>query len=342
MKTIEVQNLNDSGVGSLREALRDTEPRIILFNVGGIIKLESRLNIVDNDCVVLGQTALDSGISIYGHSLNIQANNVRVEYLRFRGKKELGSSSDCITINNSNNVVIKNCSMCWSNDELISVTDSNDVSITRCIIAEPLNYENHGYGSLFSNRTETKSKYEIKENLYSTCLSRTPRVSGNVFIDFRKNIIYNCGIPGYSAEDPLVELNLINNYYKHGKLTQDTAHIWRFTSPNGGTVYLNGNSIEGHGYSDEDNFLLIRQPENGIVSEVPLGCAEDDSNIWVGNNWALKDKVGHYELLEDKLDTIGCNRPKYDETDLRIICNFKKNIGDIIDDNNPLDELYNV
>ena len=342
MKTIEVQNLNDNGPGSLRDALRDTEPRIILFNVGGIIKLESRLNIVDNDCVVLGQTALDSGISIHGHSLNISANNIRIEYLRFRGKKDMGSSSDCVTINGCDNVVIKNCSMCWSNDEIISISDSNNVLITRCIIAEPLNYENHSYGSLFSNTTENKGIYKVKENLYSTCLSRTPRVSGNVLIDFRENIIYNCGTPGHSAEDPNAEVNLINNYYKHGKLTQDTTHIWRFTAPNGGTVYLNGNSVEGHGYADEDNYLLIRQPENGIVSETPLGGQEDDDPIWIGNNWSLKEKVGHYELLEDKLDTIGCNRPKYDETDLRILNNFKKNIGDIVDDNNPIDELYNV
>src|SRR3989304_1114212 len=59
-------NLNDSGPGSLREALMATGPRIVVFRVAGTIQVQSpiRLDAAQSDLTFAGQTAPGQGISI--------------------------------------------------------------------------------------------------------------------------------------------------------------------------------------------------------------------------------------------------------------------------------------
>ena len=63
-----VTNLNDSGAGSLRDAVSQPN-RIVVFDVAGVIKLQSRL-VFKNNLYVAGQTAPGEGITVYALSAN--------------------------------------------------------------------------------------------------------------------------------------------------------------------------------------------------------------------------------------------------------------------------------
>src|SRR5690554_5500108 len=60
----QVTNLNNSGPGSLRDALSEGN-RIIIFRVGGIINISSILYFRGDNITIAGETA-PGGIAVYG------------------------------------------------------------------------------------------------------------------------------------------------------------------------------------------------------------------------------------------------------------------------------------
>src|SRR5699024_2753377 len=78
-----VTNLNDSGSGSFRDAVSEPH-RIVVFKVGGVIEIKSRV-VVASNITIAGQTAPGDGITIYGNGLSYsKANNTITRYLRIR------------------------------------------------------------------------------------------------------------------------------------------------------------------------------------------------------------------------------------------------------------------
>ena len=50
-KIVHVTNLNDHGTGSFREAVKGSAKKIVVFDVGGVIALESDISIGDNTTI---------------------------------------------------------------------------------------------------------------------------------------------------------------------------------------------------------------------------------------------------------------------------------------------------
>ncbi len=124
-RVIDVTNLNDSGVGSLRAAIDAEGPRIVVFRVGGTIELESRLDIQHPYITIAGQTAPGGGILLRNAPGNkqtpirIKSHDVVLRYLRSRPgpSSEKTDTLDALEIKASQNVIIDHSSFSWATDE---------------------------------------------------------------------------------------------------------------------------------------------------------------------------------------------------------------------------------
>ena len=117
---VAVTNLNDSGPGSLREAV-GAGHRTVIFRVSGTIVLTSDLLIERSHLTIAGQTAPGDGICLRGHPLRLRgANDVVIRHLRVRPGPESGKAIDGIEVRDGRNIIIDHCSVSWTVDEAMN------------------------------------------------------------------------------------------------------------------------------------------------------------------------------------------------------------------------------
>src|SRR5258708_1928434 len=83
-KVYVVTSLEDSGPGTLREGCEAAGPRIVVFNVAGIIHLKMPIFIEAPYITIAGQTAPGDGICIADQGIIDNAHDVVIRYLRLR------------------------------------------------------------------------------------------------------------------------------------------------------------------------------------------------------------------------------------------------------------------
>ncbi|KAF2439744.1 polysaccharide lyase family 1 protein [Karstenula rhodostoma CBS 690.94] len=216
-----VTNLDDSGTGSLRDAVSKTD-RIIVFAVGGVIKITDRL-VVSKRITILGQTAPGDGITVYGNGWSFSnADDAIVRYIRIRMGKGGTSGKDAITIAEGSNMIFDHVSVTWGRDETFSISGSEvgNITIQNSIIGQGL--ETHSCGGLI--QTALGNGISLFRNLYIDNKTRNPKVKGTN--DFTNNVVYNWGGGGgYIAGDSAGESNahIIGNYFISGPSTKVTA-----------------------------------------------------------------------------------------------------------------------
>jgi hypothetical protein len=210
-----VTNLNDSGPGSLREAVEAEGPRTVVFAVSGTIQLESHLNVLNDYITIAGQTAPGAGIALRDYPLRINANHVVVRYIRSRIGGESGVEDDSISIVGGSDIIVDHVSTSWAIDEVLSSSQSfrgtpgqkhlTNLTVQWSIIAEGLYDAGHekgdrAYGSLI--RGNNGARYSWHHNLWANHHSRMPRIGNyatpfddpeGLLLDFRNNVFYNWG-----------------------------------------------------------------------------------------------------------------------------------------------------
>ena len=269
-QTLIVDNLNDSGAGSLREAIASKGARTVVFRVSGTIFLKAPIEIKEGAITIAGQTAPGDGICIAGYPVRIKADNVIVRYLRFRLGDAGKVQDDAIAGSRRRDVSIDHCSMSWSTDECASFYDNERFTLQWCILSESLRNSvhdkgAHGYGGIWGGM-----KASFHHNLLAHHSSRNPRFCGARYheatketelADFRNNVIYNCGFnSSYAGENG--QYNIVNNYYKPGpatnaKVRSRILEAWQSKDwrdfHDFGRFYIAGNVVEGNEAVIADN-----------------------------------------------------------------------------------------
>ncbi|MDR2577841.1 MAG: hypothetical protein LBC70_03385 [Chitinispirillales bacterium] len=260
-RVLYVTNLDDAAsnppTGSLRWAINQTGARTIMFQVAGEIKLAARLNIRNDNLTIAGHSAPGDGIVISGNTVYVGANNVIIRYMRFRMGDLNDVEDDAIWGRNQRDIIIDHSSMSWGTDECASFYDNENFTLQWSILSESLRTSvhekgNHGYLGIWGGR-----RASFHHNLIAHHDSRNPRFNGARYsnraseelVDFRNNVIYNWGAnSGYAGEGG--RYNMVNNYYKPGPQSANSARIFQPNADNGnnsqaagvwGTFYVAGN-----------------------------------------------------------------------------------------------------
>jgi len=123
-----VTNLNDAGAGSFRDAV-SKQGRIVVFAVGGIVRLSSDI-VVQPNITIAGQTAPGDGIVFFGKRVTFSsASNIIARFLRIRLGATGNSGKDVSGLSNGANMIFDHMSFTWGMDEVFSINwDSKGTS----------------------------------------------------------------------------------------------------------------------------------------------------------------------------------------------------------------------
>ncbi len=314
----EVTNLNDSGQGSFRDAVSQSN-RTIVFRVSGDIELQSTLHIRSSNLTIAGQTVPGDGICVRDYPTIIRtADNIIVRYMRFRLGDRYGLGSDALDIDSeSQNVILDHCTMSWGGDECFTAYGNNNITVQWCIIGEGLNFRGHSMGGLWGGYTS------YHHNLIHTNSTRHPKYAYTYdedITDSRNNVIYNWG--GQSAyTSPTGRVNLVNNYYKAGPATGSSVRDRIVQAEPTKRMYITGNYVAGFPEVTADNWNGGVDPLNGglpikydtpftVPNTIPEQSAED----------AYQEVILH----------AGASFPTRDDADNRAIKNLVDSTGHIL------------
>lgn len=291
-----VTNLNDSGPGSLREALSGTKAKIIVFDVSGYIDLRSQLNVTSNTTIA-GQTAPEGGITLRYYTLYFgNCDNVIVRFIRSRRSqvKDVNDGADATWGRYRNNIIIDHCSFSWSIDEVASFYDNRNFTLQWSTIAEGLANPGHSkgahsYGGIWGGKNAS-----FHHNFVAHVQNRAPRFNGARYawegydktaysstvdaerVDFRNCLMYNWGNGNGCYGGPGGGyVNMVNNYYKAGPGTKNKTRVTQVSVASDGNAA--GSSLKGYAsryYIDGNYVTAASNPENydwtGVIYDAGL------------------------------------------------------------------------
>ena len=339
---VRVTTLTPTGAGSLAAALALEGPRVIVFEVGGIIDLgRSRLTIDQPFVTIAGQTAPSPGITLIRGGVTVRTHDVRIEHVRLRmgdagAAAGEGFEPDMTTDGGeAHDVVFDHVSVAWGVDENLSVSGprfdgpaatSHAVTIKNSIVAEGLNESVHEKGahSMGTLIHDYCSDVAVVGNLYAHNDERNPWFKGFATGVIVNNVVYDPGTwamrlgavlgewtdSGIVPEGPRV--SIVSNVMLHGPSTPPERAM--VGSNSNGSAYL------------EDNLALGAdgRPASGVDARV-VQLAERPS-------WPVGLQVlPASQVLERVLSSAGARPRERDAVDRRIVEEVRTGTGSLVD-----------
>ena len=302
-KVYHVTNLNDSGTGSLRDAVSQPN-RIVVFDVSGVIRINSRL-VFKSNITVAGQTAPGEGITVYGDGMSCSgASNVIIRYMRFRMGAVGTKDADCGGLANGGNMIFDHCSFAWGQDENFSInwdnkgTAPHDITIQNSIVGQGL--MQHSAGGLIQADNITMYRVLLCDNK-----TRNFKVKGKH--QYVNNLVYNWSTYAYemggeSAGESFA--NAVGNLFINGNSTSTSAD--GFSGGNSGFHFYGSDNWQDRNKDGVYNPELFTGNGGGDRKSQPYDYPELET-------WSGKD------LVEKLLPDVGASLPYRDLADCYMI-----------------------
>jgi len=286
-EVLRVTTLAADGPGSLRRALLAEGPRLVVFEVGGVIDLAGRTLVVRNPhLTIAGQTAPDPGITLIRGGLIVETHDVVIQHLAVRpgdaGPAGIEWAPDALGVRRGHDVLFEHCSATWAVDENLSVSGpgdvenvsltSHDITLRHCLVAEALSKSTHPKGE---HSKGTLVHDGVRNVLIEGCLyahnrERNPRVKGGATAIVRDSVMYNwgsacVGVGARGNEKMLTpaEVTLVGNVAIAGPDTRGRVFV-KGVDP-GGRVWLRDNRIVGAALTD-DRVVVVENVSTRVPS----------------------------------------------------------------------------
>jgi autotransporter-associated beta strand protein len=280
-----VTNLNDTGAGSFRDAV-SADNRIIVFDIGGSIRLNSAVSAKSN-LTILGQTAPGDGIAVYGAEVSFfgRSNDI-VRYVRFRdttldpgykgGSSTSSSSSNCLNIGNSSNMIFDHVSCEFAPYNNIDAATAPNLTFQNSLVAAPLssqrfNFHWEGGGSASAGW----GKGTFVNNVFVDGHNRSILAKGD--LQYVNNTIYNYQAALTSGDSAgTFHYDVIANYFITGPSTTSAGNDYYQINGNQ-SAYATGNfrdsnndgALNGSGSNTLDSAIVLATPWSSATTELP-------------------------------------------------------------------------
>ena len=275
-KVFVVTSLDDAARAASAKRCEAGGPRIVVFNVAGIIQLKDRIRVRAPYITIDGGSAPGDGVCIAGDTVELETHDVVIRHMRFRrGETWVGDRNDSLGGNPIGNIMIDHVSASWGLDENMSMyrhmyqppdggkelkLPTVNITIQNSIFSEALNTYNHSFGSTIGGYNST-----FHHNLWACNAGRNPSVGMIDDFTFANNVLFNWRHRTVDGGDHRSFYNIINNYFKPGP--GDAAERSGRLSPaqargaprkppvdDYGKAYVAGNIVEGNERVTADNW----------------------------------------------------------------------------------------
>jgi hypothetical protein len=324
---VHVTSLADAGAGSLRDALATRGPKVIVFDVGGVIHLASDLKVSTAQTTIAGQSA-PSPVTLTGGSLRLRANDLVVQHIAVRPgpgpTPEINGNRDSITIGGGEHPVhdirVENVSVSWSVDENVDVAgNTQNITVHNSIIAEALNNAGHpkGHHSMGMLINKDNQGVAVTGNLFVSNVFRNPVIArgSSAFVGYNlianpaENAIHFYDVAGATPLKASIVGNIVApgpNTAKNVTAVQIPDDMAKLADAQ---IYLSGNQAPAGPVTNRGNFTLANAPPVSL----PDGAAPPaDVRGWV---------LGH----------AGARPSDRDPVDSRIVAGISSGTSKVID-----------
>lgn len=351
---VRVTNLNADGPGSLKAALERRGPRIVVFEVGGVIDMGlTTITVTDPFLTVAGQTAPSPGITIIRGGIDIRAHDVIIRHIRIRGgvsgqARRSGWEADGISTVGAHNVIIDHCTITWAVDENLSASGprftgntpeewrrgtSHNITFSYNILAEGLADASHPKGehSKGSLIHDNATGILIYRNLYAHNYERSPMLKGGVHAAVVNNLIFNPGAQAIHYN--LMDLEWGNQPHQLGELSAVGNVMRGGFSTREDIAFLTIGGVGDLRYHGRDNIAVDRQgrpvPMFGRYTTSPARIVEiERPAVWPQGLAVLPANQVETHVLR----FAGARPWDRDAHDIRVTFDVAEGRGHIIDD----------